>query len=96
MSGNEEQTEPGPNVEATAAPSGYTIHTENSARILLPSEATAFLNPIQEFNRDLSVACIKTWGKRWDGARRVRWESGKGQGKEGRGKKRKRGRFGSV
>ncbi|KAF8610125.1 TRM-domain-containing protein [Ceratobasidium sp. AG-I] len=69
------------------APPGYTIHTENTARILLPSEATAFLNPIQEFNRDLSVACIRTWGKRWDETRREKWENGR----EARERKRRKG-----
>ncbi|KAB5595291.1 TRNA (guanine-N2-)-methyltransferase [Ceratobasidium theobromae] len=60
-------------VDSTVPP-GHTIHTENTARILLPTEATTFLNPIQEFNRDLSVACITTWAKRWEAAKRVRWE----------------------
>ena len=43
-------------------PDGFTLHSENSAHILLPNDNGAFLNPIQEFNRDLSVACITTWG----------------------------------
>jgi tRNA (guanine26-N2/guanine27-N2)-dimethyltransferase len=42
-------------------PDGFTLHSENSAHILLPNDNGAFLNPIQEFNRDLSVACITTW-----------------------------------
>ncbi|KAG9083521.1 RNA methyltransferase tRNA(m5U54)methyltransferase [Ceratobasidium sp. UAMH 11750] len=75
---------------ADQIPPGYTLHTENSARILLPSETTTFLNPIQEFNRDLSVACIRTWGKRWDEARRVRWEGAKDRAKDGKGRKKRR------
>ncbi|CAE6474058.1 unnamed protein product [Rhizoctonia solani] len=55
-------------------PEGFTVHTENTAKILLPSETTTFLNPIQEFNRDLSVACISVWGKRWEEVKRARWE----------------------
>ncbi|KAF5377059.1 hypothetical protein D9757_007744 [Collybiopsis confluens] len=41
-------------------PDGFRLHTENNAHILM-SENEAFLNPVQEFNRDLSVACIRTW-----------------------------------
>ncbi|CEL52430.1 tRNA (guanine-N2-)-methyltransferase [Rhizoctonia solani AG-1 IB] len=55
-------------------PEGFTVHTENTAKILLPSETTTFLNPIQEFNRDLSVACITTWSNRWEQGKRARWE----------------------
>lgn len=44
-------------------PEGYTLHTENTSRILLPPNNEAFLNPVQEFNRDLSVACIRTWSE---------------------------------
>ncbi|KAG8733180.1 RNA methyltransferase tRNA(m5U54)methyltransferase [Ceratobasidium sp. 423] len=70
-------------------PEGFTVHTENTAKILLPSETTTFLNPIQEFNRDLSVACISTWGKRWEDAKRARWEQG--GARRDRNKKRKKG-----
>ncbi|KAF8744516.1 tRNA methyltransferase, partial [Rhizoctonia solani] len=69
-------------------PDGFTIHSENTAKILLPSEATAFLNPIQEFNRDLSVACITAWSRRWDQAKRARWEQA--GAKRERSKKRKK------
>ncbi|UZJ56976.1 hypothetical protein CBS101457_006296 [Exobasidium rhododendri] len=34
---------------------------EGSATIVLPSKDTAFLNPVQEFNRDLSTLAIRTW-----------------------------------
>ncbi|KAJ3813181.1 N2 N2-dimethylguanosine tRNA methyltransferase [Lentinula lateritia] len=43
-------------------PDGFKLHTENNAHILM-SENEAFLNPVQEFNRDLSVACIRTWSE---------------------------------
>jgi tRNA (guanine26-N2/guanine27-N2)-dimethyltransferase len=36
---------------------------EGSATIVLPSKETAFLNPVQEFNRDLSTLAIRTWGQ---------------------------------
>jgi tRNA (guanine26-N2/guanine27-N2)-dimethyltransferase len=41
-------------------PDGFTLHTENTSHILLSSNE-AFLNPVQEFNRDISVACIRVW-----------------------------------
>ena len=46
-------------------PAGLVPYTEQSTTILLPDDNTAFLNPIQQFNRDLSVAVISTWGKEW-------------------------------
>ena len=51
---------------AIVVPENYTLHKENSAYLLLPSENGAFLNTIQEFNRDLSVACIRTWTERYN------------------------------
>ncbi|KAJ7097891.1 tRNA methyltransferase [Mycena belliarum] len=45
-----------------AVPEGFTLHTENTSHILL-SANEAFLNPIQEFNRDTSVACIRIWSE---------------------------------
>ena len=35
---------------------------EGSATIVLPSKEAAFLNPVQEFNRDLSTLAIRAWG----------------------------------
>ncbi|KAF5358340.1 hypothetical protein D9756_001542 [Leucocoprinus leucothites] len=43
-------------------PDGFRLHTENTSQILL-SANDAFLNPVQEFNRDMSVACIRTWSE---------------------------------
>ncbi|KAI0780845.1 N2,N2-dimethylguanosine tRNA methyltransferase [Trametes elegans] len=43
-------------------PEGFALHKENTSAILLPASNDAFLNPVQEFNRDLSVACIRAWG----------------------------------
>lgn len=43
-------------------PDGFRLHTENTSYILL-SANDAFLNPVQEFNRDISVACIRTWSE---------------------------------
>ena len=39
----------------------FTIVTEGKAHILFPEKETVFYNPIQQFNRDLSVSCIKAW-----------------------------------
>lgn len=55
-------------------PDGFSLHSENSAHILLPNDNGAFLNPIQEFNRDISIACITAWGDLNDDVRRKKWE----------------------
>ncbi|SCU90296.1 LADA_0F03092g1_1 [Lachancea dasiensis] len=39
----------------------YNIVTEGKGHILFPEKETVFYNPIQQFNRDLSVTCIKAW-----------------------------------
>ncbi|KAH9952240.1 N2,N2-dimethylguanosine tRNA methyltransferase [Amylocystis lapponica] len=57
-------------------PEGYTLHTENTSRILLPPNNEAFLNPVQEFNRDLSVACIRTWSELLNNEKEQRWRQG--------------------
>ena len=44
-------------------PKGFKLYTENSAKLLLPDTADAFLNPVQEFNRDLSVAVITAFSE---------------------------------
>lgn len=70
-------------------PEGYKLHTENTSHILLPSTNDAFLNPIQEFNRDLSVACIRTWSQQLDQAKKAKWEKCKAKHQEcGLGRKR--------
>ena len=55
-------------------PEGYTLHTENTSHILLPTENEAFLNPVQEFNRDLSVACIKVWSEELNKVKEAKWQ----------------------
>lgn len=59
--------------EHIKVPTGYKLHTENSAHLLLPDTNDAFLNPIQEFNRDLSVACIRVWAEERDTQKKARW-----------------------
>lgn len=56
---------PGP---SRAVPQGYTIHKESTTEILLPDgnqtgQKQVFINPIQEFNRDISVLAIQTWSE---------------------------------
>ncbi|KAF8428747.1 N2,N2-dimethylguanosine tRNA methyltransferase-domain-containing protein [Tirmania nivea] len=68
----------------------YTAITEGKATILFPGGGEVFYNPIQNFNRDLSVLAIKTFGEgflreREEGRRRARG-GGKG-GKDGKAKK---------
>jgi tRNA (guanine26-N2/guanine27-N2)-dimethyltransferase len=53
-------------------PDGFRLHTENTSHILLSSDE-AFLNPVQEFNRDLSVACIRVWSEEMDSIKEMRW-----------------------
>ena len=56
-------------------PPGFTLHSENTTHILLPSDNGAFLNPVQEFNRDLSVACIHVWSEEWNRVKEARWKA---------------------
>jgi tRNA (guanine26-N2/guanine27-N2)-dimethyltransferase len=55
-------------------PAGFTLHTENASHILLPSKNEAFLNPVQEFNRDLSVAAIRVWSEELNKTKQERWK----------------------
>ena len=45
---------------------GFSLYTENNAHILISSKDEAFLNPVQEFNRDMSVACKNVWNEEMD------------------------------
>ncbi|KAI9509622.1 N2 N2-dimethylguanosine tRNA methyltransferase [Russula earlei] len=62
-----------PSLSSLTVPVGFTLHTENTSRILLPSNNEAFLNPVQEFNRDLSVAVIRVWSEELDRIKEDRW-----------------------
>lgn len=59
---------------AITVPDGFSLHTENTSHILLPNDNGAFLNPVQEFNRDLSVACIRVWSEELDRAKEAKWK----------------------
>jgi tRNA G26 N,N-dimethylase Trm1 len=41
----------------------YNPVTEGKATILFPKNNEVFYNPVQEFNRDMSIAAITTWSK---------------------------------
>jgi hypothetical protein len=43
-------------------PKTHRAHTESTTTIHLSLDDTAFLNPVQQFNRDLSISCIRAWG----------------------------------
>ncbi|RSH79757.1 RNA methyltransferase tRNA(m5U54)methyltransferase [Apiotrichum porosum] len=68
-------------------------HTERTTTILVPKANTAFLNPVQEYNRDLSVSVIRAWNEMRKEETEARWRKnlekdskkkskGKGKGKE--------------
>ncbi|BEJ14874.1 hypothetical protein CspHIS471_0406410 [Cutaneotrichosporon sp. HIS471] len=44
-------------------PDTHRPHTERTTTILIPKDASAFLNPVQEYNRDLSVSVIRAWNE---------------------------------
>jgi hypothetical protein len=62
-----------PSPNSITVPEGFTLHTENTSHILLPSNNEAFLNPVQEFNRDLSVAAIRVWSEELNKKKEERW-----------------------
>lgn len=47
---------------------------EGSATIVLPTKEAAFLNPVQEFNRDLSVLALRAWSETRNGEKRKVFE----------------------
>lgn len=87
-------------------PEGYLLHTESTTSILLPTSSLGstklksttsekeqkdvFLNPVQEYNRDLSIVAIRTWSEIfarekseiWDSKRKKRGGKGKKRGRE--------------
>jgi tRNA (guanine26-N2/guanine27-N2)-dimethyltransferase len=62
-----------PSPNPLIVPDGFTLHTENTSHILLPSNNETFLNPVQEFNRDLSVATIRVWSEELNRLKEERW-----------------------
>ena len=73
------------NITGIEVPPGFRLYTENTSHILLSSDE-AFLNPVQEFNRDLSVACIRVWSEELNRTKEEKWrkaQSKKGEKKSG-------------
>ncbi|KAG0080341.1 RNA methyltransferase tRNA(m5U54)methyltransferase [Linnemannia elongata] len=54
------------------APAGFKKVTEGKATILFPDTNEVFYNPIQEFNRDISIAAIRTWDEIYQEERSAR------------------------
>lgn len=83
---DEMQVEPqdGREQQQPAVPEGFVVHTESTTSILFaapPSSsgtgtAPVFLNPVQEYNRDLSVVAIRTWSEARQAEKRKYWEEG--------------------
>ena len=59
-------------------------HSEATTTILVPKDQTAFLNPVQEFNRDLSVAVIRAWNEMRKEELEAKWRSKPKRGKKKR------------
>ncbi|KZO95855.1 N2,N2-dimethylguanosine tRNA methyltransferase [Calocera viscosa TUFC12733] len=76
-------------------PPNHTLHLESTTHILL-KPTDAFLNPAQEFNRDISVAVIRTWSEVYAEEKRERWAGKRKRREEKGGVGRKRRRVGEV
>jgi hypothetical protein len=75
-----------PKIKPGEVPAGYKAHTESSTTILVPDSNTAFLNPVQQYNRDLSIAVIRSWNELRIEEAIAKQENKKSKGK-GKGKK---------
>ena len=60
-------------------PAGYTVHRESTTEILVPAGQGVFINPIQEFNRDISIAAIGAWSAIFDCEKRAAWDKKQSQ-----------------
>ena len=67
-------------------PDTHREHSEGTTTILVPKDAGAFLNPVQEYNRDLSVAVIRAWNELRKEELEARWIS-RGVSRKRKGKK---------
>lgn len=70
-------------------PSTHKEHTESRTTILLPNDHSAFLNPPQQFNRDMSVAVIRAWNERRieEATKKFHERQAKGKGRAKKGGK---------
>ncbi|KAL1925616.1 uncharacterized protein VTP21DRAFT_499 [Calcarisporiella thermophila] len=58
----------------TSSLNKYIPVTEGKATILFPKSNEVFYNPVQQFNRDMSIAAIRTWNMMFTEERRVQAE----------------------
>ncbi|KAG0943063.1 hypothetical protein G6F32_007820 [Rhizopus arrhizus] len=52
----------------------YNTVTEGKATILFPKHNEVFYNPVQQFNRDMSIAAIRTWSEIYNNEKAERVE----------------------
>ncbi|BGP20352.1 hypothetical protein JCM10213_001594 [Rhodosporidiobolus nylandii] len=86
------------------APAQYTGTTSAPSAAVPGETAPVFLNPVQEYNRDLSVVAIRTWSDVWSREKTARWEEGvrrkreKKRGADGaaKGGKKRKGKGGEA
>lgn len=81
-------------------PPGFVLHHESTTSILFaipkattsanPGAAPVFLNPVQEYNRDLSIVAIRTWSEIRANEIRDRFEVTKAKRLKNQGQKRTR------
>lgn len=62
-------------------PDTHRPHTERTTTILIPKDDSAFLNPVQEYNRDLSVSVIRAWNEERKEKLEARWRAKLARGK---------------
>ena len=81
-----------PKMTEKPVPEGFSLHTENTSHLLL-SGKEAFLNPVQEFNRDISVACITAWSEDNNATKETKWRRSQEKKAQGKANKRRKGTF---
>lgn len=62
-------------------PDTHRPHTERTTTILVPKDDSAFLNPVQEYNRDLSVSVIRAWNEERKEKLEAKWRERLAKGK---------------
>lgn len=60
---------------ALGLPATQAAFREGSATIAMPKADAAFLNPVQEYNRDLSTLAIRAWAQARDVEKRAKWQA---------------------
>lgn len=73
-------------------PDTHRPHREANTTILVPKQNTAFLNPVQEYNRDLSVSVIRAWNEVREAEIYGRWQAKQERVKNGKVKAKAKGK----